>query len=53
MNNKNDCFVHPSSYVDEGATVGKGTKIWHFSHIQKRSGYRRELFAGAEREHSE
>ena len=35
MNNKNDCFVHPSSYVDEGATVGKGTKIWHFSHIQK------------------
>ena len=33
MNNKNDCFVHPSSYVDEGATVGKGTKIWHFSHI--------------------
>lgn len=35
MDNKNDCFVHPSSYVDEGATVGKGTKIWHFSHIQK------------------
>ena len=33
MDNKNDCFVHPSSYVDEGATVGKGTKIWHFSHI--------------------
>ena len=35
MDNKNNCFVHPSSYVDEGATVGKGTKIWHFSHIQK------------------
>lgn len=27
-------FVHESSYVDEGATIGKGTKIWHFSHIQ-------------------
>jgi UDP-2-acetamido-3-amino-2,3-dideoxy-glucuronate N-acetyltransferase len=27
--------VHPSAYVDEGAIVGKGTKIWHFTHIQK------------------
>lgn len=27
-------FVHPSSYVDEGAVIGKGTKIWHFCHIQ-------------------
>jgi UDP-2-acetamido-3-amino-2,3-dideoxy-glucuronate N-acetyltransferase len=26
-------FVHPSSYVDEGATIGAGTRIWHFSHI--------------------
>ena len=26
-------FVHPSSFVDEGAVIGKGTKIWHFSHI--------------------
>lgn len=24
---------HASSYVDEGAVVGSGTKIWHFSHI--------------------
>lgn len=28
-----DCFVHESSYVDEGCRIGKGTKIWHFSHI--------------------
>lgn len=28
-----DFFVHPSSYVDEGAMIGQGTKIWHFSHI--------------------
>ena len=28
-----DFFVHESSYVDEGATVGKGTRIWHFSHV--------------------
>jgi UDP-2-acetamido-3-amino-2,3-dideoxy-glucuronate N-acetyltransferase len=28
-----DYFVHESSYVDEGARVGRGTKIWHFSHV--------------------
>ena len=26
-------FVHESSYVDEGAEIGKGTKVWHFSHV--------------------
>lgn len=28
-----DYFVHESSYVDEGAVIGRGTKIWHFSHV--------------------
>ena len=28
-----DFFVHESSYVDAGASVGAGSKIWHFSHI--------------------
>jgi len=28
-------FVHESAYVDEGAQIGAGTKIWHFSHIMK------------------
>lgn len=28
-------FVHKTAYVDEGCEVGKGTKIWHFSHIMK------------------
>lgn len=28
-----DYFVHESSYVDEGAEVGDGTRIWHFSHV--------------------
>ena len=27
------CFVHESSYVDDGAAVGDGTKIGHFSHV--------------------
>jgi UDP-2-acetamido-3-amino-2,3-dideoxy-glucuronate N-acetyltransferase len=26
-------FAHESAIVDEGCTIGKGTKIWHFSHI--------------------
>ena len=26
-------FVHESSYVDEGAVIGEGTKIWHFCHV--------------------
>ena len=25
--------VHPSSIVDQGAVIGEGTAIWHFSHI--------------------
>jgi len=28
-------FVHESAYADEGAEIGAGTKIWHFSHIMK------------------
>ncbi len=28
-------FVHPTACVDEGATVGAGSKIWHFSHVMK------------------
>lgn len=28
-----DYFSHESAYVDEGAKIGAGTKIWHFSHI--------------------
>ena len=26
-------FVHESAYVDDGAEIGKGTKIWHFCHV--------------------
>ena len=26
-------FVHESSYVDDGAAIGAGTRIWHFCHI--------------------
>ena len=26
-------WKHESAIVDEGATIGEGTKIWHFSHV--------------------
>jgi len=26
-------FIHQSSFVDDGAVVGDGTKIWHFCHV--------------------
>lgn len=32
---RDDFYIHESSYVDEQVTIGKGTKIWHFCHIQK------------------
>jgi UDP-2-acetamido-3-amino-2,3-dideoxy-glucuronate N-acetyltransferase len=30
-----DYFVHPTALVDAGAVIGKGTKVWHFSHVMK------------------
>jgi UDP-2-acetamido-3-amino-2,3-dideoxy-glucuronate N-acetyltransferase len=26
-------FAHESAIIDSGCSIGKGTKIWHFSHI--------------------
>jgi UDP-2-acetamido-3-amino-2,3-dideoxy-glucuronate N-acetyltransferase len=33
MINQNSINVHPSAVVDQGAVIGDGTSIWHFSHI--------------------
>jgi UDP-2-acetamido-3-amino-2,3-dideoxy-glucuronate N-acetyltransferase len=30
-----DVQIHESAYVDDPCTIGKGTRIWHFSHILK------------------
>jgi UDP-2-acetamido-3-amino-2,3-dideoxy-glucuronate N-acetyltransferase len=30
-------YAHETAVIDEGCTIGKGTKIWHFSHIMKDS----------------
>ena len=30
-----DYFAHESAIIDEGCKIGKGVKIWHFTHIMK------------------
>jgi UDP-2-acetamido-3-amino-2,3-dideoxy-glucuronate N-acetyltransferase len=30
-------FAHETAVIDEGCQIGKGTKIWHFSHIMTNS----------------
>src|SRR6476659_10704889 len=30
-----DYFAHPTAVIDEGAKIGNGTRIWHFSHVMK------------------
>ena len=33
LDDQKDYFVHPSACVDEGAKIGKDTKVWHFCHV--------------------
>jgi UDP-2-acetamido-3-amino-2,3-dideoxy-glucuronate N-acetyltransferase len=30
-------FAHETAVIDEGCTIGKGTRIWHFTHIMSNS----------------
>ncbi len=30
-------FIHESAFVDKGAKVGAGTKIWHFCHVMPKA----------------
>lgn len=30
-----DYFAHETAVIDEGNVIGKGTRIWHFSHVMK------------------
>ncbi|WP_025743582.1 acyltransferase [Aquimarina pacifica] len=32
-----DFFAHKTAVIDEGCSIGNGTKIWHFSHIMPNS----------------
>ncbi len=41
-----DHFTHPSSVVDDGANIGSGTKIWHFSHVMAGATLGRDCVVG-------
>jgi UDP-2-acetamido-3-amino-2,3-dideoxy-glucuronate N-acetyltransferase len=30
-------YAHPTAVIDEGATIGENSKIWHFSHIMPKA----------------
>jgi UDP-2-acetamido-3-amino-2,3-dideoxy-glucuronate N-acetyltransferase len=32
-----DYYIHKTAIVDEGASIGSNTKIWHFSHIMSQA----------------
>ena len=32
-----DYFAHETAVIDEGCEIGKGTKIWHFTHVMPRA----------------
>ncbi len=35
--NKQDYFAHETAVIDDGAKIGKGTKVWHFCHIMSKA----------------
>jgi UDP-2-acetamido-3-amino-2,3-dideoxy-glucuronate N-acetyltransferase len=41
-----DVFVHESSYIDDGVTIGAGTRIWHFCHVLPETTIGRECRIG-------
>src|SRR5512134_3946649 len=43
-----DYFVHESSYVDDGAEIGTGTKIWHFCHVMPRAKIGQNVFVASD-----
>ncbi len=32
-----DTYIHPTAVIDNGATIGEDTKVWHFSHIMPKA----------------
>jgi len=33
----NDFFAHETAVIDQGCQIGKGTKIWHFTHVMPKA----------------
>jgi UDP-2-acetamido-3-amino-2,3-dideoxy-glucuronate N-acetyltransferase len=41
-----DYFVHPTAFVDAGAKIGDGTKVWHFAHVMGEASVGRDVTLG-------
>jgi UDP-2-acetamido-3-amino-2,3-dideoxy-glucuronate N-acetyltransferase len=39
-------FVHPTAIVEEGAQIGEGSKVWHFSHVLPNSKIGKKVILG-------
>ena len=39
-------FIHPSANIDKNVSIGKDTKIWHFSHISESARIGKECILG-------
>ncbi len=35
MRERNNVFIHESSFIDEPCDIGEGTRIWHYCHIMR------------------
>ncbi len=46
MTETDDIFIHPTAVVDEGAEIGAGTRVWHFSHISSGAAIGRNVNIG-------
>ncbi len=33
MNKQMESLIHPTAIIDPGASIGSGTRVWHFSHV--------------------
>jgi len=42
----NKAYVHPTAVVEKTATIGAGTKVWHFVHIRENAKIGRECVLG-------
>lgn len=42
----NSVFIHPTAIIDPGATIGSGSKVWHFCHISSTSQVGRDCHIG-------
>ena len=41
-----EVYIHPTAVVDKDATIGDGTKVWHFVHVRENAEIGRECVLG-------